>query len=403
MACPSSSCRRGPATRDQHRPRRRGDDYLVKPFSVLELRARVASNLERAAARSQDAAWRRAVTDGLHDALLVLDLDGTVLEVNDRFTACSAGSPPTRRSRGPTRGTRGRRPRGCRPCGCRRPRHRLGRRHRRARGRPAAPRRTPGDGLGAGEHGAGWAWAAHPAAGHGARRHRRARGTPAPGHRGGAVGRAGVGRRADRRGRRGRGRAVGALRWRCHRARRRGPQRAAVHRVGPGDRRRPRPAGGRPARRRGRRACRAGGRGRCRRRHPALGRWRRPTVPRLGLVPRAAAGDGRRADRRRPARPGPRAWRATAWSRRRASPSASSTCAARWRATRRSGRPSASSSSGTAGLPPSPSSASSAPRRTTTPSSARWPCGSSRAERPRRPRVMTPAGGPPGCPCAPGT
>ncbi len=62
------------------------DDYLVKPFSVLELRARVASNLERAAARSQDAAWRRAVTDGLHDALLVLDLDGTVLEVNDRFT-----------------------------------------------------------------------------------------------------------------------------------------------------------------------------------------------------------------------------------------------------------------------------------------------------------------------------
>ncbi len=62
------------------------DDYLVKPFSVLELRARVASKLERAAARSQDAAWRRAVTDGLHDALLVLDLDGTVLEVNDRFT-----------------------------------------------------------------------------------------------------------------------------------------------------------------------------------------------------------------------------------------------------------------------------------------------------------------------------
>ena len=62
------------------------DDYLVKPFSVLELRARVASNLERAAARSQDAAWRRAVTDGLHDALLVLDHDGAVLEVNDRFT-----------------------------------------------------------------------------------------------------------------------------------------------------------------------------------------------------------------------------------------------------------------------------------------------------------------------------
>ena len=60
---------------------------------MLELRARVASNLERAAARSQDASWRRAVTDGLHDALLVLDLDGTVLEVNDRFTSLLGWSP----------------------------------------------------------------------------------------------------------------------------------------------------------------------------------------------------------------------------------------------------------------------------------------------------------------------
>ena len=63
------------------------DDYLVKPFSVVELRARVASNLERAVARTRDASWRRAVMDGFHDALLILDLDGTVLEVNDRFTA----------------------------------------------------------------------------------------------------------------------------------------------------------------------------------------------------------------------------------------------------------------------------------------------------------------------------
>ena len=87
-ACPSSSCRRGPASTETSSALGAGaDDYLVKPFSVLELRARVASNLERAAARSQDASWRRAVTDGLHDALLVLDLDGTVLEVNDRFTS----------------------------------------------------------------------------------------------------------------------------------------------------------------------------------------------------------------------------------------------------------------------------------------------------------------------------
>jgi CheY-like chemotaxis protein len=62
------------------------DDYLVKPFSVLELRARIASNLERAGARMQDASWRRAVVEGFHDALVLLDLDGTVVEVNDRFT-----------------------------------------------------------------------------------------------------------------------------------------------------------------------------------------------------------------------------------------------------------------------------------------------------------------------------
>ena len=63
------------------------DDYLVKPFSVLELRARVASNLDRARARTQDASWRRAVLAGLHDAVVILGLDGTVLEVSDRFTA----------------------------------------------------------------------------------------------------------------------------------------------------------------------------------------------------------------------------------------------------------------------------------------------------------------------------
>jgi PAS domain S-box-containing protein len=62
------------------------DDYLVKPFSVVELRARVASNLERAAARTQDSAWRRAVMESLHDGLVITDAEGTVLEVNDRFT-----------------------------------------------------------------------------------------------------------------------------------------------------------------------------------------------------------------------------------------------------------------------------------------------------------------------------
>ena len=62
------------------------DDYLVKPFSVVELRARVASNLERAAARTRDSSWRRAVMESLHDALVITDPDGAVLEVNDGFT-----------------------------------------------------------------------------------------------------------------------------------------------------------------------------------------------------------------------------------------------------------------------------------------------------------------------------
>ena len=86
-ACRSSCCRREPASSETSTALGAGaDDYLVKPFSVLELRARVASNLERAGARTQDASWRRAVLDGLHDALVILDLDGTVLEVSDRFT-----------------------------------------------------------------------------------------------------------------------------------------------------------------------------------------------------------------------------------------------------------------------------------------------------------------------------
>lgn len=62
------------------------DDYVVKPFSVSELRARIASNLERARSRSRDAAWRRAVMTTFQDPLLIADLNGVVLEVNDAFT-----------------------------------------------------------------------------------------------------------------------------------------------------------------------------------------------------------------------------------------------------------------------------------------------------------------------------
>ena len=53
---------------------------------MTELRARIASNLERARSRSRDAAWRQAVMTTFHDPLLIADPHGLVLEVNDAFT-----------------------------------------------------------------------------------------------------------------------------------------------------------------------------------------------------------------------------------------------------------------------------------------------------------------------------
>jgi PAS domain S-box-containing protein len=62
------------------------DDYLVKPFSVEELRARLASNLERSRARLRDAAWRRAVMASFTDALVITDESGRIIEFNEAFT-----------------------------------------------------------------------------------------------------------------------------------------------------------------------------------------------------------------------------------------------------------------------------------------------------------------------------
>ena len=61
------------------------DDYLVKPFSALELLARVRSNLELAALRNRDAAWRSALVDSLQDAVVVLDRGGQLIEANEAF------------------------------------------------------------------------------------------------------------------------------------------------------------------------------------------------------------------------------------------------------------------------------------------------------------------------------
>ena len=61
------------------------DDYLVKPFSGLELLARVRANLELAGLRNRDAAWRSALVDSLQDAVVVLDRTGQLIEANEAF------------------------------------------------------------------------------------------------------------------------------------------------------------------------------------------------------------------------------------------------------------------------------------------------------------------------------
>ncbi len=62
------------------------DDYVVKPFEVADLRARIASNIRRASDRSLDASWRRAVVASMQEAVLIADSDGLVTEMNDAFT-----------------------------------------------------------------------------------------------------------------------------------------------------------------------------------------------------------------------------------------------------------------------------------------------------------------------------
>jgi len=69
------------------------DDYVVKPFEPAELRARLAANLERARARSRDAAWLRAILGAIREPLVVADSQGTVVEMNDAFTTAFGWAP----------------------------------------------------------------------------------------------------------------------------------------------------------------------------------------------------------------------------------------------------------------------------------------------------------------------
>ncbi|MGW1560469.1 SpoIIE family protein phosphatase [Streptomyces sp. NPDC002144] len=62
------------------------DDYLVKPFAAAELLARVRANVELARLRTHHVRWRTALVNSLQEALLVMDEDGSVLEINTAFT-----------------------------------------------------------------------------------------------------------------------------------------------------------------------------------------------------------------------------------------------------------------------------------------------------------------------------
>jgi PAS domain S-box-containing protein len=61
------------------------DDYLVKPFSAVELLARVRSNLEMARFRNRESQFRRTLVDSLQEGFFVTDEEGTILEANQAF------------------------------------------------------------------------------------------------------------------------------------------------------------------------------------------------------------------------------------------------------------------------------------------------------------------------------
>ena len=69
------------------------DDYLVKPFSAVELLARVRSNLGMARFRNRESQFRRTLIDSLQEGFFVTDSEGTILEANQAFLALVGYSP----------------------------------------------------------------------------------------------------------------------------------------------------------------------------------------------------------------------------------------------------------------------------------------------------------------------
>jgi PAS domain S-box-containing protein len=62
------------------------DDYIGKPFTIADLRSRLAAHLSRARERNLDADWRRAALTAVQDGVVVFDTTGLVIEMNQAFT-----------------------------------------------------------------------------------------------------------------------------------------------------------------------------------------------------------------------------------------------------------------------------------------------------------------------------
>jgi PAS domain S-box-containing protein len=69
------------------------DDYLVKPFSAVELLARVRSNLGMARFRNRESQFRRTLIDAMQEGFFVTDEEGTILEANQAFLTLVGYSP----------------------------------------------------------------------------------------------------------------------------------------------------------------------------------------------------------------------------------------------------------------------------------------------------------------------
>ncbi|MGW5670990.1 ATP-binding protein, partial [Micromonospora sp. NPDC003776] len=61
------------------------DDYLVKPFSASELRARIRANLDRARARLRRGRWATQVVESLTDGVWIADEHGVIIHVDETF------------------------------------------------------------------------------------------------------------------------------------------------------------------------------------------------------------------------------------------------------------------------------------------------------------------------------